>query len=205
MHRPSSALSVGFLDLILISLICIVAILALIQINPDKRKPPAIETTGKFLIVIQWNDVSADDVDLYVRDPAGRIIFYRNRDIGLMHLEHDDLGTVNDTMMSTGGEVRIERNEERAVLRGTVPGEYIVNVHMYRKRDFGPTEVTVVLYRLIGMDRELARRTRVLVQNGDEKTAFRFTVTEGEKVRNINDLPYTIVRKALDGNGRPVR
>lgn len=206
MKRRGSSLSVGFLDLILAALITIVAILALIQINPDSKVPPAIETRGKFLIVIQWEDGSADDVDLYVKDPSNRIVFFRNRDIGLMHLEYDDMGTRTDQLMSsTGEEVKIDRNEERIVLRGTVPGEYIVNVHMFSKKETTPAKVTAILYQLIGNDKELVRKERILLRDGHEQTAFRFTVTETEMIRDINELPHNIFRRANGANGRPIR
>lgn len=206
MRRKESALSVAFLDLILITLICVVAILALIQINPESKVPPAIETRGKFLVVIQWQDDSGDDVDVYVRDPQNRIVFFQNRDTGLMHLEYDDLGTRSDRIMSVKGEeVKVDRNEERVVLRGTVPGEYVVNVHMYAKHEPGPAKVTIILYELIGNDKELFRRERVLRMSGDEATAFRFTVTEQETVRGVNEMPFTIVRRVHGPGGRPLR
>ena len=206
MRRRRSALSVAFLDLILISLICFVAILALIQINPESKVPPAIETRGKFLIVIQWEDGSGDDVDIYVRDPKGEVVYFQNRDIGLMHLEYDDMGTRTDTMMSVAGEeVKIDRNEERVVLRGTLAGEYVVNVQMYSKRELKPAEVTVILYQLIGNDKELVRKKRTLTRSGDEMTGFRFTVTEAETIRGINELPHAIVRKVHGAGGGRLR
>lgn len=203
MRKNDSALSVAFLDLILILLIFFIAILALIQINPEAKAPPAIETRGKFLVLIQWEDDSPDDVDLYVRDPENRIVFFQSRDIGLMHLEYDDLGTRSDRLQSKiGEEVKVDRNEERIVLRGTVPGEYVINVHMYAKNRPEPARVTIALWQLIGNDRELHRVERVLERRGDEKTAFRFTVTEAETVNGINEMPFTIVRQAHGPNGR---
>lgn len=207
MKRRGSALNVAFLDLIFMSLLAITAILALVQINPESKVPPAIETRGKFLIVVEWQDNSKDDIDVYVRDPENHVLYFQSRDTGLMHLEYDDLGTrEKDLATSAPDDMElVDRNEERVVLRGTTPGEYVVNIHMFSKKESTPTEVTIILYQLIGNDKELVRKHRVLRESGDEQTAFRFTVTDTELIRNINELPHLIVNRPVDRNGRPLR
>lgn len=208
MSRRTFSLPDSFIDIALICIggLALMFVAAVLRMNPENKIPPAVETRGKFLVIIQWPDGSADDVDLYVKDPEGHVVFFQNRDTGLMHLEHDDLGSRSDIVTSaTGQEIKIDRNEERTVLRGTIPGEYVVNVHMYAKNDPNPTKVTVILYQLIGSDKELTRKERILLQSGDEKTAFRFTVTEAETVRGINELPFTIVRAAHGPDGRILR
>ncbi len=172
--------------------------IAYVQINQNKQQTVSIETEGKFMVTIRWSNDSIDDVDLYVRDSVGNIAFFKNRDSGLMHLEHDDLGIRGDTIKTANGEIQIERNEERVIIRGIVPGEYIVNVHMYRKEDPLPTPVTITLNRLIGQDEQIISRERILEQKGDEQTAFRFTLDEKGVVSGITELPFVIVPKAAE-------
>lgn len=211
MKRPGLFAKVIFMDMILNALVCFIALfmLSLTQINPKSKSDsePVVETEGKYVVVMSWPDGSGDDVDLYVRDPAHRIAFFSSREAGLMHLEHDDLGSRNDTMSTETGEVRLDKNEERVILRGVIPGEYVVNVHMYTKHDTGPTPVTITLLRLRGTDAEIVKRERVLDRDGDERTAFRFTVaTDGSVVRtSITDLPAPLVGKAprREGGGIP--
>lgn len=198
MSRDNETVSVSFIDMLFILLIFFVVILALIQINPENVVKPAIETRGKFLVLIEWEDGSRDDIDIFVQGPSGKIIYYGNRDTGLMHLEYDDLGTKSDKTVGPNGEVVLDRNEERVVLRGTLPGEYVVNVHVFRKTETGPTKVKAYLHQLIGNDKLLHKTERVFTRQGEEQTAFRFTVTREDFIRDINELPKPIMRQLND-------
>lgn len=202
MRRRASLSAIGQLDMILNAFlgITVLFILAYLQIKPPEPDKPAIlPIEGKYVIQATWPDGSTDDVDLWVRDPGGNTAWFSSRDVGLMHLEHDDLGARSDRLVSPAGEVAIQRNEERVILRGVMPGEYVVNVHMYHKRDDGPTPVTISLYRLDGEGSTVAGRERVLERHGDEKTAFRFTIDRDESVTDVSDLPLSLV----SGQSRP--
>jgi hypothetical protein len=162
----------------------------IVQMNP----PPvpshrAIDTLGQYALVITWPK-GDDDVDLYVRDPAGQIVYFANPDAGLMHLEHDDLGDYNDRE----GAVHVVGNGERVVLRGVLPGEYVVNVHAYGITK--PVPVKVELYRLAGGDRRLRAGSVSLPATGAERTAFRFTLGPGGMVRGYSTLPRQMVDRA---------
>lgn len=200
-RKRRTASNVVFLDLIMNALLSFVAlfILAFVQINPVAKQDQVLETEGKYVVVMAWEDGSPDDVDLYVRDPLGNIAYFSSRDVGLMHLEHDDLGSRSDTVHTERGDITVDKNQERVILRGVVPGEYVVNVHMYSKRAPTPARVRVSLYRLKGADTEIASRERVLAASGDERTAFRFTVNPDESVTNIIDLPRSLVGSLRNG------
>ena len=151
------------------------------------------ELEGKFAVIMDWPNDSEDDIDLYVRDPRGNIAFFQGRDTGLMHLEHDDRGARGDSVTSGGKTVAVEKNEERTVIRGIIPGEYVVNVHLFSKHGRGAVPVTVRLVRLKGMDADVVKRERLLSRNGQQATAFRFTLQEDGSVSNINELPAALV------------
>lgn len=161
-----------------------------------------MDMLGAYAIVINWPNGSHDDVDLWVEDPNGGIVFFRAKEVDVMHLERDDLGT-NDTVVDqkTGQTIAVEKREERVVLRGILPGEYIVNVHMYSKRDPGPTEVTAKLVNLKVAGKEETQQKVTLVQYGDEKTMFRFTLTPAGEVGNINYLEKKFVGNARSSAG----
>lgn len=184
-----------FLDVIMNGFVGVTALfgLAVTQMNPEATDKPAMETLGKYVVVMTWEDDSNADVDLYVRDPNGNIAFYSARDTGLMNLEYDDLGLRSDRMYSgNGSAVVVESNQERVILRGVIPGEYVVNVRIYEMNDAHGAEVTVRLHRLRGIDAELHRRTLRLTHNKEERTAFRFTVDADENVTGFNELPLRL-------------
>ncbi len=173
-------------------LLCCLLIILVLQQNPPK-KPPHIPTYGQYAVLISWGDGSNNDVDMYVRDPAGRICYFAAEDVGLMHLEVDDLGTATSNL---DGGVKVVHNGERVVIRGAEPGEYTVNVHMYNRADPGPTRVHVALWTLRGNDRVLYERDVILNASGDEHTAFRFTITPSGSVSGYNRLPRKLVGSA---------
>ena len=195
-----------FVDLMMGTLVVVTCLLivsnAIEKAKRQQLEDANIRTEGHFAIVAEWSDASADDVDLHVRDPAGNTAFFNARDVGLMHLEHDDQGTLSDQAQTIGGKVIVAKNEERVVIRGIIPGEYVVNLHMYNKRDTKPTAVTVRLVRLKGVDSEVIRKERTLPNRGDERTAFRFTLSEDGSVSNINELSRSIL--GVDGPMSPV-
>jgi hypothetical protein len=167
------------------------ALVKLADFDP-KHRPPTIDTYGVYAVTVAWAPASNDDVDTYVQDPQGEIAYYKNPDAGLMHLEHDDLGRENDSMDG----VVVKHNGERVVLRGSIPGEYVVNVHMYAKKDPGEVSVEVALYRLRGEDTLVTHRSITLSRSGEEQTAFRFTLNGAGDVTDKNELPKKLVSQA---------
>lgn len=137
--------------------------LALVLLMVVPQRQAQMETFGEYAITMNWTDGSRSDLDLYVRDPGGAIVSFDNRDTRLLHLEHDDRGSPD------------VRNFERIVLRGAQRGEYVVNVHAYRKRGQGVDHVRVELWRLLGRDRRLHAQEVEVRYEGEERTAFRFT------------------------------
>lgn len=203
-RRPQLFGKTLFVDFLMSNLAMLLGLMMLSDVSHQaerkRAQEAALKTDGVYAIVTGWPDASPDDVDLYVRDPSGRIAYFSARDVGLMHLEHDDQGTTSDQISTPNGQIKVERNEERVILRGTMTGEYVVSVHMYNKRSPGPTAVSVSLYRLKGEDEELVRKERLLKTSGQEATAFRFSVREDGTVSDINELERPIVNGS---GGRP--
>lgn len=159
---------------LLCSLLMVFAILALISV--PKQKQSQIETLGYYAITAQWPDMLASDVDLWVRAPTGEIVYFGNSDGEYVSLEHDDVGLPDN------------RNYERAIIRQIDEGEFVVNVHMFRKSDPGNVPVVVSLWRLRGQDKRLTTAKVTLQTQGQEQTAFRF-----DPPGRINHLPARMV------------
>lgn len=152
-----------------------------------------IDTFGQYAVEITWPAARRDDVDMYVQDPAGNIASYWKADIGLMHLEHDDLGESSDRQRHGAEVATVQDNRERVVLRGVLPGEVTVNVHAFQKAGTTPCPVTVKLYRLRGADRSLLERRVTLTHTNQELTAFRFTLDASGELRGHNQLTKMLV------------
>ncbi len=196
MKRPGIFAKVMFMDVIFNMLVGVLAIVMLLKVEPpaEKRKKESLETDGLYAIVATWPNEADDDVDLYVQDPAGNLIYFNRTAVELMHLEYDDRGTLGDRAMTSSGEVKVDTNRERAVIRGGMAGEYVVNVHMYAKRRAAPTTVKISLYRLRGDDTEILAKERTLNGDQDEATAFRFTLAADGTMTGSNELPISLTR-----------
>lgn len=189
MKRHRTLPKIAFLDTLFNNWLGFVVLFVLAFIQIIKIQEQSIPTVGEFMIKVEWGSKSDDDVDTYVMDPSGNIVYFQSRERGLMHLERDDLGKRNDLVTGSDGKITIvEKNEERVIIRGIVTGEYIVNVHMYRKSDPEPVEVFIALLKLKGADEEITKYSVVLYSDGDEETAFRFSLNQKGEVSNINHL-----------------
>lgn len=161
------------------------------QHKSEKKADGYVE--GVYRVIAIWPGELDDDVDLYMQDPTGQIGYFKSREVGLMHLERDDYGHKTDEVMTSSGVVTLYKNEEHFIVRGTIPGEYIVNVHMYSQRSTsGPVPVTVTLLRSDGSAIVVTRQIK-LKYTGDEITAFRFTVNEFGVVTATNELEKSFV------------
>ena len=152
------------------------------------------ESKAEFLITVSWDKDADVDIDTYVEDPLANIVSFRSREKGLMHLDRDDIGTVNDNVtLSNGQAIVVKENREIVAIRGIIPGEYTVNGHMYSNRQKLETvAVTIRLDKVNPSFKMVTQKEIVLKKVGDEITAFRFTIDAKGDVTSTNDLQKEI-------------
>ena len=184
----------AFLDLLFNSLIGFVALffLAYMLINPEQKESKNVEAKAEFIITVDWPQEYDDDIDVYVEDPEGHLVSFRRREDGLMHLDRDDLGHRNDTIETQFGTVKYGENREIVTIRGIIPGEYVVNIHAYKKEGSEPIPVTVVLDK-INPFFTVVREVVEIRTTGDEKTAFRFVLDKDGNIKSFNKLKKSLM------------
>jgi hypothetical protein len=130
-------------------------------------------------------------------DPLGNIVSYRNKSAGLMFLDLDDLGHTTDTVVYPNGTAKvIKMNREIVTLRGTISGQYTVNVFFYgRHGEQTPAKAKVTLTRINPKFEVVLTNEISIEQSGNEKTAFSFTLNEDRDVTDKNELPKPFVVK----------
>jgi|TARA_Y100000310_G_scaffold36396_1_gene34279 hypothetical protein len=192
-NKPKYVSNVAFTDLLfnIVVGLAFLFLLAFILMNPI-AKDKDIEEKSDYIIILTWDDESGDDIDLWMRDPLGNILSFRNREDALMHLDRDDLGLSNDKVeLPEGGYVYVYRNKEVASLRGVHEGEYLVNVHVYNKKPWKdssmkPSNIRVELIKLNPYD-EVTQAEFIATKKGQEFTAFHFTLDKDGEVIGIRD------------------
>jgi len=167
-------------------------LVAIMFMNPE-AKSGIIDPKAEYIITITWEDNSPDDVDIWVEDPEGQILWFRTPEAGLLHLDRDDRGLVNDTITIGGEEVQNPLNQEVVTLRGVVKGEYIVNLHYYASETGTPVDVNVRLVKVNPKLEVVYYGTVNLEKRGDEKTAVRFKIGGDGDVYGLNFLPKNLV------------
>lgn len=184
-----------FRDVILLALagFIFVTVLLLPHLNPPgKRAEGAIEPPGNVIMEAKWPDEMRTDVDLWVQAPGDMPVGYSNKGGLIFNLLRDDLGSQGDP---TG------INFETSFSRGVPPGEYTVNVHLFRNLEsVYPVEVRVVARVKSEKDggaRPIASTTVQLDREGQEVTAFRFRLDErGELVPGSIHAVFKPLRSA---------
>jgi len=179
-----------FRDVITLALCGFVAVVILLlpHLNPKQEAQAATASMvpGNVMVEVRWADELDTDVDLWVQAPGDVPVGYSNKSGLIFNLLRDDLGRNADPT---------QLNYEVSYSRGIPPGEYTVNLHMYRnKSKVSPVKVTVVT-SVKKPNSESAKQILTssidLVTENQETTVYRFKLTDaGELVpSSVNSLP----------------
>jgi len=168
--------------------------LAYLAINSD-AKQGKIDTKAQMLVTVSWPDNHPDDIDTYVEDPQGNIVWYHVIEAGLMSLDRDDRGDYKNTLVVNGQTIRNPIRQEIVQMRALIPGEYVVNIHHYLATTPDPVPVSVTVEKINPKVEVIFYDRLFLDHTGDEKTAMRFTVGEDGKITDINTRPKSLIRE----------
>lgn len=170
-------------------------IIALLAMNPKALKAGDIPSKAELIVNVSWPDGNPNDIDTWVQDPAGRLVWFRAREAGLMHLDRDDRGRAGDSIVVDGREIVNPLNQEVVTVRGIAPGEFTVNLHYYESKDDRPVEATVSVIKVNPRAEVVFYGRATLARKGDELTAVRFTVRPDGSVGAINTLAKSLVQR----------
>ena len=137
----------GFIDLLFNLLVGFVALffLAFLLINPIAKKD-VLDPKAEYMIIMDWDSHSNADIDVWVQDERGTLVYFLNKDKKLISIDRDDLGSRNDTV---GDELR-EVNREVVTIKSKSDRILLVNIHYYSNIIDGqvPQEVSLEFIRV---------------------------------------------------------
>ncbi len=166
-------------------------LVAIMFMNPE-AKTGIIDPKAEYIITVTWEDFSPDDIDTWIEDPDGNVVNFQNSEAGLIHLDRDDRGMLNDTISISGKEVENPLNQEIVTIRGVVKGEYVVNLHYYQSETSKPVKVNVRLAK-VNPALEVVYYGVVMLEEHEERTAFRFKITNTGEISGVNFIPKKLV------------
>ena len=177
-------------------------IVALLAMNPRSTKAGDIPAKAEFILTLSWPDGDPNDIDTWVRNPAGEVVWFRNREAGLMHLDRDDRGLANDTIEVDGRRIVNPLNQEVVTIRGIAAGEYVVNAHYSEGKQNEasaasgrPVEVSLSVVKVNPRAEVVFHGRHTMARRGDEATLVRFSVRADGSVGSIGTLPAKLVQR----------
>jgi hypothetical protein len=169
-------------------------ILAFMLINPITKKAD-IPAKAEIMVVLDWNDDSKDDVDLWITGTGMNIpLSFQVKNADFWHLDRDDLGESTDVTYVAGERVILTYNREVGTMRGLMPGDFNINVHMYKKKDDKPTTVSVTLID-VNPYREIYKMKQVLTKDGQVIIFPSFSVDTDGVIYDTFKSDYTFARQ----------
>jgi Uncharacterized protein conserved in bacteria len=184
-----------FTDLLFNALlgITVLFVVSVLFLHPE-TKTGIINPKAEYIITVSWKDNDPNDIDTWVESPRGDVVWFRNPESGLIHLDRDDRGLLNDTLTIQGRTVTNPLNQEIVTIRGVVPGEYVVNVHYYATETRESVLVSVKVERVNPALEVVYYGDVTLAGVGDEQTVVRFRIASHGGVEGINFLPKKLVQ-----------
>ena len=187
-----------FRDVIFLALAGFVAMVLLLlpHLNPPATADEGSPAPGNVIVEIAWPDKIDADVDLWVEAPGDGPVGYSNKGGKIFNLLRDDLGGQSDVT---------DINYEVSYSRGVPPGEYTVNVHLYRDMSGQlPLNVDVVVSvkpSAKASAKRILTTNLALQHQGQELTAFRFQLDEDGKLvaGSVHDVPKKLRSRKKSG------
>lgn len=187
----------------------VLCVVIFLLISPQSKKEDGVKPKAEFMIAMEWPGNLDYDIDIYVRDPGGQVMYYNRREVDFINLERDDRGSENNTVKINGQDVTAPFHEELVMIRGIKPGEYLVNVHFFQKGDslgqheVEPFPVKLRMDKLNPTVKPVYRGEVTLSRVWQEAHGFRFTLSQDGRVSGVtNEVPTMIRSQAIDQHAR---
>jgi len=166
-------------------------------IRPQTQKAN-MKNKAEYIITVTWPNDNTDDIDTWLEDPLGGVVWFRRLEKNFAHIDRDDLGYINDTIiMPDGLVVKCPRNQELTTIRGFIPGEWTLNVHAYTKREKEPTHVIATIDKINPSFSTVFYKDITLTSQWQEETATRFTMNANGDIMMFDPTfkPLVIIKE----------
>ncbi len=191
MNKHKFKSNTAFTDLLFLMLsgVTILWVLSFILINPV-AKTQDVESHAKFLLTMDWADESKDDIDMWLRNPDGSIVYFGSKDNGGSTLERDDLGLSSDCVVNahTGEPDCIYLNREVIAISNPQVGEYQLQFRVYNRyssvADGNPVRMEVIRvnpYKILFSEKFAYQHNKQRI------SVIRFTIDTDGKIASFSE------------------
>lgn len=194
----------GYVDICMNLLMCFIAlfVFSMLLIKLEQVATPKdakIESKGKILVHMTWDDKSFSDIDLWVKtDNPEEVVGFKKKDAPNMFLDNDNLGLRSHTViLMNGSSVTTYGNAENIIIKNCTQTRVTVNLHLYSAIEDKPVNAHVEV-TLIDPYITVVSKDIVLDRSGREITAVNFDLDEGCGIKNINTEQIPFVYNHVD-------
>lgn len=181
-NRPTA---IAFIDYLFVLAFIFCGASALLMLEKHQHDGNVVNK-AEFVATLEWNESSNSDVDIWARNPTGDIVYFKNKDVGLMTLGRDDTGVNDDEIKNSAGQlVKDPIRREVISIRAIEPGQTTVNVMLYALRDNPPVTAKVLIIKLNPYS-IVAEKTVELYTIGQEITIASFVVANDGSVTSVD-------------------
>jgi len=174
---------------------CLLVVIFVAFIFSEPKKPESkanVIDPSQVLAELVWTDNSNDDVDLWIENPNGEIVYFGTREIGGMTLDTDNLGINNAVFDPKTNElVQFTARREVASVRKAIAGTYTVNVMLYEDRTGLPEKVKVHVMKLNPF-KNIIDKEVTLNFKGEEATIVTFELDSEGNIVSQNNEPEPV-------------
>lgn len=169
----------------LLLVFCALFVLTALLINP--KTDAHVQPKAEYMITMSWPDKDPNDIDLWIQDPTGNLTWYAHKDSGLVTLERDNRGIVNNSIEYDGGMIDSPERYEVVTVRGIIPGTWVVNVQFYEQ--FGDPHDVPVVVKMVKLNpyQEIFTKKVILHERYDEKTIYSFKMNQDGSITDMDE------------------
>jgi hypothetical protein len=175
----------------------VICVIMFVMISSDEKKQDGIRPKVEAVITVDWPKDLAIDVDTWMQTSDKRIVYFANKEAGVVFLDRDDLGRVCQISC-----------EEIVSIRGFTQGEYILNLNVFyvppeELQSDGmtlkkPLSVHVKIMKMNPVSQILFDKDITLHYVKEEKHVVRFTATSNDFINFDSDRPTMLQKKIGD-------
>lgn len=163
-RRPFST---AMIDMLLCTVIAL-----FIAVAPPVKTKDGVTPVADYQLTMRWERGANIDMDLYLMDPTGKVVWYGWKHQGNINVDRDDLGKANDT----------DDNVETFFIREPVDGDYYVTLHTFALNGLLPTgDVYVALQDRHGVQPFPPVKVEMPIEKA-EVPVVKFTIELGKVV-----------------------
>lgn len=175
----------------MLSYMLLVVFLLLIVVHTPQPKTAQQKRSAQYLVTLRWDDMRDVDLDLWLRDPAGHVIYYYNREAPNISLDRDSRGYLSNRTVLPNGKVTISPNQEIIAIRAVIPGNYLVAVDYYQGD--GPIDAHLDVQKVNPVVTTVFHGDVHLQAQSDAKNVVAFHIAADGKITVIPTPPENLV------------